>query len=99
MLQPMTNPEDDPTVPRFVDAVLPQRFVLVDAEVREDASNAPLFGPFHRNDVIREPDGAIVFHEEGCLPLRFGVVRQEGDVLHLYPNGGLRVVPIADESQ
>lgn len=43
--------------------------------------------------MIREPDGAIVFLEDGSLPMRLGVIHQAGDLLQLHPSGMLRVRP------
>lgn len=55
-------------------------------------------GPFAASQAFHEPDGAIVFREDGSLPMRLGVVRQVGDVLHLFPKGELRVVAVEDIS-
>ncbi len=72
----------------FVAPSLPRQFVLVDVDGHR-------LGPFDRDRVIKEPDGAIVFYEEGALPMRLGVVRQYGDVLDLWPAGAMRVVPVS----
>ena len=41
----------------------------------------------------------MVLYEYGSLPVRLGVVRQEGSVLHLYPSGRVRVVTVGETGQ
>lgn len=72
--------------PRFIRPELPERFFLIDA--------GGSFGPFDRSAIHHEADEAIVFYEDGSLPMRLGVVEQDGDVLHLFPDGQTRVVPV-----
>lgn len=80
------NDVPDPPA-RFLDPSLPEHFVLADRDGHE-------VGPFDRETLVREPDGAIVFYEDGALPMRLGVTRQDGDVLHLFPSGELRLVTV-----
>jgi hypothetical protein len=41
----------------------------------------------------KQPSGDLttVFHVDGALPMRLGVLRQDRDTLHLFPSGEVRV--------
>jgi len=79
----------------FVRPCLPGRLML---RWQDDIGDFEPIGPFARSDVIEEPDGAM-FHEDGSLRLRFAVTRQDGDVLHLFPDGEIRIVATARPAQ
>lgn len=81
--------ELEPEPVRFVRPSFPPRFELED----EDGGR---LGPFDRDDLIEEHDGPVVFYEDGSLPMRLGVLRQEGQMLHLFPGGSLKIVPTRD---
>lgn len=90
---PVSDPGLDEPPSRFLNPELPAHFTLEEVDAQGVSSAGGSFGPFDRTQVIREPDGAIVFLEDGSLPMRLGVARQDGNLLHLHPGGVLRVRP------
>lgn len=76
----------------FIRPDLPARFVLVDPAVAAEEVQRHCDGPFDAAAAHYEPDNAIVWVQDGCLPFRLGVRAQTGDLLTLHDGSQLRVV-------
>lgn len=80
------------TARTFIRPELPDRFTIIDADSPTgEWRNA--IGPLRAVDARFERDNAMIFIEDGCLPLRYGVLEQRGDVLVLHDRSEVRIAP------
>lgn len=73
---------------RFITPVLDGPTMLVEIQGLDE------MGPIRPDRMIIEHDGAVVFPTDG-LPIRIGVIAQDGDILTIQDGSRWRIEPVA----